>query len=319
MPRTMETESRSGPRYLASLEVKAEWDVPDGTHIVAEGTTENVGPEGTLTVYNMEHPVIGGYTPEKVALRRAINLAVDVPREINTVRRSQAIPAQSPCVPHTSGYDPHYKSEMGDHDPARAMALLDMYGYVDRDGDGFREQPNGEPLLIVRRTHSEGLQRQLDALWQKNLKAVGLNVQFQVAQWPENLKAAQAGNFMVWAVGSSSAQPDGIGGLQRLYGPASGGANLALQECRVRRALRPHAAHPRRPGAREAVPPGQADVGRMGAVPPARAPHLQRHDASVARRLPAAVLLAALVAHDRHRQGRAGPADGLTVRREARP
>jgi len=186
-----------------------------------------VGPEGTLTVYNMEHPVIGGYTPEKVALRRAINLAVDVPREISTVRRSQAIPAQSPCVPHTSGYDPNYKSEMGDHDPARAMALLDMYGYVDRDGDGFREQPNGEPLLIVRRTHSEGLQRQLDALWQKNLKAVGLNVQFQVAQWPENLKAAQAGNFMVWAVGSSSAQPDGIGGLQRLYGPASGGANLS--------------------------------------------------------------------------------------------
>ena len=48
MPRQMETESRSGPRYLASLEVKAEWDVPDGTHIIAEGTTENVGPEGTL-------------------------------------------------------------------------------------------------------------------------------------------------------------------------------------------------------------------------------------------------------------------------------
>jgi ABC-type transport system substrate-binding protein len=186
-----------------------------------------VGPEGTLTVYNMEHPVIGGYTPERVALRRAINLAVDVPREISAVRRSQAIPAQSPCVPHTTGYDPHYKSEMGDCDPARAMALLDMYGYVDRNGDGYREQPNGEPLLIVRRTHSEGLQRQLDVLWQKNLKAVGLEVRYQVAQWPENLKAAQAGNFMVWYVGSSAAQPDGIGSLQRLYGPSSGGANLS--------------------------------------------------------------------------------------------
>ncbi|MEO5882680.1 MAG: ABC transporter substrate-binding protein [Caldimonas sp.] len=186
-----------------------------------------VGPEGTLTVYNMEHPVVGGYTPEKVALRRAINLAVDVPREIVTVRRSQAIPAQSPCVPHTTGYDPNYKSEMGDHDPARSMALLDIFGYVDRDGDGFRELPNGEPLLIVRRTHSDGLQRQLDALWQKNLKAIGLKVEFQVAQWPENLKAAQAGNFMVWAVGSSASQPDGIGSLQRLYGPSSGGANLS--------------------------------------------------------------------------------------------
>ena len=186
-----------------------------------------VGPEGTLTVYNMEHPVVGGYTPEKVALRRAINLAVDVPREITAVRRSQAIPAQSPCVPHTSGYDPHYKSEMGDHDPARAMALLDMYGYRDRDGDGWRELPDGALLTIVRRTHSDGLQRSLDAVWQKNLKAVGLKVEFQVGQWPENLKAAQAGNFMVWAVGSSSSQPDGLGSLQRLYGPSSGGANLS--------------------------------------------------------------------------------------------
>ena len=35
-----------------------------------------------LTVFNMEHPVVGGYTPEKVALRRAINLALDVDREI---------------------------------------------------------------------------------------------------------------------------------------------------------------------------------------------------------------------------------------------
>ena len=30
----------------------------------------------------------------------------------------------------------------------RAKALLDMYGYVDRDGDGWREQPNGQPLTL---------------------------------------------------------------------------------------------------------------------------------------------------------------------------
>ncbi|HZJ45217.1 MAG TPA: PilZ domain-containing protein [Pyrinomonadaceae bacterium] len=48
MPRYVETENRSGPRYLASLEIKAEWDEPSGNHVVAEGTTENVGPEGTL-------------------------------------------------------------------------------------------------------------------------------------------------------------------------------------------------------------------------------------------------------------------------------
>jgi hypothetical protein len=30
MTRHMEFENRSGPRYLASLEVKAEWDEPTG-------------------------------------------------------------------------------------------------------------------------------------------------------------------------------------------------------------------------------------------------------------------------------------------------
>ena len=52
-------ENRSGPRYLASLEVKAEWDEPSGTHIVVEGTTENVGPEGTLVHLPRHLPDVG--------------------------------------------------------------------------------------------------------------------------------------------------------------------------------------------------------------------------------------------------------------------
>ena len=36
MTREMGTENRSGPRYLASLEVRAEWDEPSGTHVIAE-------------------------------------------------------------------------------------------------------------------------------------------------------------------------------------------------------------------------------------------------------------------------------------------
>src|SRR5258705_7121281 len=59
MPRYLETENRSGPRYLASLEIKAEWDEPSGNHVVAEGTTENVGPEGTLIHLPRQLPDVG--------------------------------------------------------------------------------------------------------------------------------------------------------------------------------------------------------------------------------------------------------------------
>src|SRR4030095_10507611 len=51
MARQIETENRHGPRYLASLEVKAEWDATNGEHVVAEGITENVGPGGTLVQF----------------------------------------------------------------------------------------------------------------------------------------------------------------------------------------------------------------------------------------------------------------------------
>jgi ABC-type transport system substrate-binding protein len=186
-----------------------------------------VGPEVALTVFNLDDPVVGGYSADKVALRRAISLAVDVGREIRLVRRGQAVPAQSPIVPHTTGYRPDFKSELSDHDPARAKALLDMYGYIDRDGDGWRDLPDGRPLLITRNTQSDSASRALDELWEKNLRSIGIRLELKIAQWPENLKAARGAKFMIWGVGSSASTPDGGTALQRLYGPATGTQNLS--------------------------------------------------------------------------------------------
>src|ERR671938_1784177 len=60
MPRNLATtDHRTGPRYLASLLVRAEWDDEEGRHFVAEGTTENVGPEGALVHLQRELPDVG--------------------------------------------------------------------------------------------------------------------------------------------------------------------------------------------------------------------------------------------------------------------
>ena len=59
MPRNLTPENRTGPRYLASLLVRAEWDNDEGKHFVAEGTTENVGPEGALVHLQRELPDVG--------------------------------------------------------------------------------------------------------------------------------------------------------------------------------------------------------------------------------------------------------------------
>lgn len=185
-----------------------------------------VTPDMTLTCFNMDDAVVGGMTPDKVALRRALSLAFDVNKEIRSARRGQGVPAQAPIVPNTSGYDPAFKSEMSDYDPARARALLDMYGYVDKDGDGWRDLPDGSPLVLTRNTQSDALSRALDELWDQALRDIGIRLRLKVQQWPENLKAAQAGNYQMWPVASTAASPDGQEALQRLYGPYAGTQNL---------------------------------------------------------------------------------------------
>ncbi len=180
-----------------------------------------------VSYFGMENPVVGGYEPHKVALRRAISLAVDVEREIRLVRRSQAIPAQGPIAPQTWGYDPTFKSEMSTYSRARAKALLDLHGYVDKNGDGWRDQPDGQPLLLEYHTQPDQQSRQLIEQWKKNMDAINIKIEFKVAKWPENLKSSRAGKLMMWGVGWSAGQPDGDTFLALGYGPNKGGANHA--------------------------------------------------------------------------------------------
>ena len=186
-----------------------------------------VNPDITMSWWNMEDPLVGGYTPEKVALRRAIGLAYDLDREIRILRRGQAVPAQAAMPPGTFGYDPAYKSENSASDPARAKALLDTYGYLDRDGDGWRELPDGSPLVLTMATQASQIERQFNEVWQKSLQAVGLRIKFSTAQWPENLKSARAGKLQMWSLGDTAESPDAQASLEYMYGPSIGSNNLA--------------------------------------------------------------------------------------------
>jgi ABC-type transport system substrate-binding protein len=177
--------------------------------------------------FNMDDPVVGGLAPERIALRRAIGLAMDTTAEIQRVWRGLAVPAQSNMVPHTTGYDPAFKSEAGDHDPARAKALLDLYGWVDRDGDGWREQPDGRPFELEMGTLPQQIWRQRDELFRKNLHAVGLRVRFRTGEFAEMLKLARSGSLQAWTLSTSAASPDGQPSLYRLHGPQAGSQNLA--------------------------------------------------------------------------------------------
>jgi hypothetical protein len=59
MPQNMTSDNRSGQRYVVSFPVRAEWDTSDGVHVVSEGETDNVGPEGTLVHLQRDLPPVG--------------------------------------------------------------------------------------------------------------------------------------------------------------------------------------------------------------------------------------------------------------------
>jgi ABC-type transport system substrate-binding protein len=186
-----------------------------------------LNPDVAMTFFNMDNPVVGGYTPEKVALRRAISLGYNTDEEIRLIRRGSMIPAQSQVPPMTSGYDPLFTSEMGTFDRARAKALLDTYGYVDRDGDGWREQPDGSPLVLEIATETSQIDRAFNELWKRQLDALGVQVKFIQNQWPENLKNARAGKLMIWTLGNTASSPDSDAFLAFGWSKNIGSSNFA--------------------------------------------------------------------------------------------
>ena len=175
--------------------------------------------------FGMENPVIGGYTPEKVALRRALSLGIDPSEWIRAYYFGQAIAAQSTVPPGAFGADPDLASPLAEFNPAKAKALLDVYGYVDRDGDGYRELPDGSKLVLQVASVPDSRGKTIDQLWRKDMDRIGIRTEFRKNQWPQHLKDSRAGKLMTWNLGWVAGDPDADTFYQILYGVSKGQAN----------------------------------------------------------------------------------------------
>ena len=200
-----------------------------GVHVFRE-----LQPELTYFDFNMQDTAegrpnpVGGYTPERIALRRAMVLAYDRPAEIRIIRKGQAVPAESPVPPGVVGYDAAFRTDAQDYDPAKAKALLDMFGYVDRDGDGCRENPDGTPLVIGHKYYAQTQEyRQQAELFVKSLHDVGLCAEAQAVIFGDLLKDKKVSNYVTAQSAWIADYPDAQNFLQLLYGPNTGQSNEA--------------------------------------------------------------------------------------------
>ena len=182
----------------------------------------------TYTTFNMNDPVVGGYTPQKIALRRAMQMAYPIDEEIAIIYKNQAIKIQSYISPGMAGYLPETTPTL-EYNPAKAKALLDMYGYVDRDGDGWREMPDGSTLVIDQASTPDQRTRERNKLWSRAMADIGIRMTFnKVEKLPDLRKQAQLGKVQCFTYGWIADYPDGENFLQLFLTKSIGGANYTM-------------------------------------------------------------------------------------------
>jgi len=191
----------------------------------------SVDPEITYLFFNMQETIgerpnpLGGFSRERIALRRAIAMAYRIDDQIRILRKGQAVRAHYPIPPGVAGHDPHWRSGIP-HDPALANALLDRYGYR-RGGDGWRRQPDGSPLLLRYSSTPSERDRQFDELMKRSLDAIGVRLEIHKDRFPELNKLQDQCRLMMRSAAWIADYPDGDNFMQLLYGANVGQSNNA--------------------------------------------------------------------------------------------
>jgi peptide/nickel transport system substrate-binding protein len=104
--------------------------------------------------------------------------------------------------------DPKWLTYATEYDPDGAKAMLDEVGVVDANGDGFRDLPDGRPLVLNLQFATQGIAGQVVELIGQYWKDVGINTTVKEVT-PDEYRSAQSSNQLdvgLWEKG----QPLGI-------------------------------------------------------------------------------------------------------------
>jgi ABC-type transport system substrate-binding protein len=182
----------------------------------ARGIVDYVYPEPyTFSIYfNMADSVLGGMQNERIALRRAMAMGLDVRELLKIVYAGQALPANQMVPPGVGGYDPNRPAKSL-YDPAAARALLDRFGYRTSANGGYRTAPDGTPLKLTLSQRTGAVSREVETLWKKNMDAIGLAMDFDLAPFQEIIKSLEKGKFQLY-YGGFGGSPSGSAELIQL-------------------------------------------------------------------------------------------------------
>jgi peptide/nickel transport system substrate-binding protein len=159
--------------------------------------TIDLRPEITLATFAFN---VTSENPEKrkvfgdLRFRQAMSVAINR-GEINEVAYfGMGEPKQYIAFsPPPAFVDPKWSQHFAQYDPAMANSLLDEVGMKDTDGDGFRELPNGEKIVLNLQFSTQGVAGQVVELVGQNWSEVGLQTTVKEVT-PDEFRSAQSSN-----------------------------------------------------------------------------------------------------------------------------
>lgn len=193
--------------------------------LIAQGIRlqKMVDPEYTYMYFQWNDPIWGGTEPHKIALRRAVAMAINRDEEIEVIRKGQAIRADFLIPPGVVGHKPDFVSGI-QYNPALANALLDKFGYK-KGSDGYRMTPDGKPLVFRYTSQSTALEREFDELYRKNSEAIGIRYEAEKEKFADSLKREKRCQIQTRGAAWIADYPDGDNFTQLLYSKNIGESN----------------------------------------------------------------------------------------------
>jgi len=165
--------------------------------------------------FNMDDPVVGGYTEEKKALRQALSLAIDL-EEMNTkFYNGLNIVYDGPIPPRLDGHPEGHVVENNYRGPDidAAKELLAKAGYP-----GGKDK-NGKQLVIDYYTSRGSNNHEQVQAEQRMFDAIGVKLNARLVDFSELIEAINKKKAQMFGFAWGSDYPDGENNLALFYGP----------------------------------------------------------------------------------------------------
>jgi ABC-type transport system substrate-binding protein len=181
--------------------------------------------------FNLRDPLVGGTAQDKIALRRAIAMAIDDDECIRVILNGSGSAARYWIPPDIGGHDPAYRSLVR-YDPATANVLLDRFGY--RKGpNGYRRRPDGRELTLTFQVGTGSRDRQFSEFLKRSFDRIGVRFNFEALPRSEQLSRQETCHYQLQDTGGWIFDwPDGSNLLLAFYGQSNGSVNMACMQDR---------------------------------------------------------------------------------------